>query len=162
MKVFVKSSELSLENGKYVYANGTPVSNKEFIFAQREAERLVTIANLTKGKDFVGKKPDNLQSVIEEADRLLYSKKQIEYIKTPSAPKRSLQDQLKEEAMSWHNHQTSSSKTAKINDFMSKFDVIHEFEEIGLFFEQDIVTLNKIYTIAEITEAAEIYFSIAE
>ena len=45
--------------------------------------------------------------------------------------------------------------SSKINKFLSQFNIVNEFEEFGLFFDQDIVKLNKIYTIKEITAAVK-------
>ena len=54
----------------------------------------------------------------------------------------------------------SSSKVEKINSFLQQFAILNEFENYGLFFEEDIVKLNKIYTmaavIAAVTETIEL------
>jgi hypothetical protein len=49
--------------------------------------------------------------------------------------------------------QETSSKVNKVNNFLQQFTVLHDFETFGLFFTQDIVKLNKIYTVAEIKQA---------
>ena len=161
-KVFVKSSELELVNGGYLSTNGKPVGNAEFVKAQKEAERIITIVALSKGKDFKGKTPDSLDAVIQEADRLLTSKKQVQYISTPDKPERPINESLKKEALAWMNHQDNVQASNALNQFMAQFDVIHEFEEFGLFFDEEIVKLNKIYTIAEITESVKAYFSLLD
>jgi hypothetical protein len=153
MKKFLKKAELQLINGGYLTdKKGNPITNQEFIKAQLAAEYIVTYAKVAKGKDFVGKKADTLQSVTKEVEQLLNVQK-VEFVSAPKAIDRPLQNSLMEEALSFISFQKDSSKTEKINEFMQQFVILHDFEQFGLFFEEGIVKLNKIYTIAEITEA---------
>ena len=62
---------------------------------------------------------------------------------------------LVDEALAWIDFDKKSSKTEKVNKFLQQFNVINEFEEIGLFFEDEIVKIDKIYTMKEIIEAVE-------
>lgn len=153
-KIFVKKEELTLVNGGYVVTgkNETPVYNEQFITVQKHAEWVVTFAEKAKGKDFVGKVPDSIESVKEEVRKAL-SSKGVEYIKAPKKVKQDLTEKLQEEALAFIKYQGESSKTEKINKFLQQFNIIQEFEEFGLYFEEDICKLNKIYTIEEIVKA---------
>ena len=153
-KIFVKSSALELVNGGYVVTGKaqTPVYNYEFIAAQRHAEWVVTFAEKAKGKDFTGKAPDSLASIKEEVAETL-NKSAVKYVTPPTEVKRELTDKLRDEAMAFINFNKESSKTDKINGFLQQFNVIQEFEEFGLYFEENICKLNKIYTIKEIVAA---------
>ena len=153
-KIFVKKNDLNLINGGYVITgkNETPVYNEQFITVQKHAEWVVTFAEKAKGKDFVGKAPDSIESVKEEVRKAL-SSKGVEYIKAPKKVKQDLTEKLQEEALAFIKYQGESSKTEKINKFLQQFNIIQEFEEFGLYFEEDICKLNKIYTIEEIVAA---------
>ena len=153
-KIFVKKNDLNLINGGYVITgkNETPVYNEQFITVQKHAEWVVTFAEKAKGKDFVGKVPDSIESVKEEVRKAL-SSKGVEYVKAPKKVKQDLTEKLQEEALAFIKYQGESSKTEKINKFLQQFNIIQEFEEFGLYFEEDICKLNKIYTIEEIVAA---------
>ena len=153
-KIFVKKEELTLVNGGYlvIKEKETPVYNEQFIAVQKHAEWVVTFAEKAKGKDFVGKVPDSIESVKEEVRKAL-SSKGVEYIKAPKKVKQDLTEKLQEEALAFIKYQGESSKTEKINKFLQQFNIIQEFEEFGLYFEEDICKLNKIYTIEEIVAA---------
>ena len=151
--MFVKAGELSLKNGGYLLnSKDEPVFNENFIAVQKHAEWVVTFAEKAKGKDFVGKVPDSIESVKEEVRKAL-SSKGVEYVKAPKKVKQDLTEKLQEEALAFIKYQGESSKTEKINKFLQQFNIIQEFEEFGLYFEEDICKLNKIYTIEEIVAA---------
>ena len=153
-KIFVKKDELSLINGGYLVAGKkeTPVCNYDFYNAQKHAEWVITFAEKAKGKDFVGKDPDSIESVKNEVAKALFNQT-VEYIKHSKQLKQEITEKLQEEALAFIKYQGESSKTKKINDFLQQFNIIQEFEEFGLYFEEDICKLNKIYTIEEIVKA---------
>lgn len=156
-KVFLTSSEVEVRKG-YLSSNKSadmaPIGHSAFIEAQEEAEFVVTFAKEAKGKDFQGKDPIDLeqfrQSVINKM-----SKKGKEYVAAPKKPKLDTFNKLQEDAMKMVNFDIEMDKVNQINAYMSRFDVISEFESIGLFFDQEIVKINKIYTIEEITNAVK-------
>lgn len=153
-KVFVKKEELGLINGGYVVkiADETPIFNEAFIATQKHAEWVVTFAEKAKGKDFIGKKADSIDDVMNETSKALADKK-IQYVTPPEAVKNTLTDKLQAEALAFINHGKETSKVDKINLFLQQFNTIQEFEEFGLYFEKDICKLNKIYTMKEIIAA---------
>jgi galactitol-specific phosphotransferase system IIB component len=156
-KVFLTSKEVEIRNG-YLSSNKSkemaPIGHSEFIEAQEDAEYIVTFAKMAKGKNFKGVEPIDLEEFRKTVEASL-SKKGKEYVKSPKKPTLSLTEQLKEEAMKRVNFDVESSKATEINEFMSRFDVITEYEEVGLFFDQQIVKINRIYTIEEITNAVQ-------
>ncbi|MFA5759328.1 MAG: hypothetical protein WC942_08255 [Clostridia bacterium] len=156
-KLFVKKSELSLVNGGYLVATEKAIAvfNKEFVTAQKEAEYLITLAGEAKGKDFKGKQPDNFEEIVKRVRETLSNKKQIEYIETPKAPVSKTNNALKNEALAFIEYTQRTTNVAKLNNYLSRYDIISEFEEFGLYFDDtEIVKLNKIYTIEDIKEAA--------
>ena len=155
-KKFLKKADLQLINGGYLSDKSeNPVSNAAFVAAQKHAEYVVTFAVVAKGKDFVGKKADNLQELEAQVRNLLAVKNRT-FVEKPNLVPGSLTAQLKEEALLFMNFQEDVSKVDKINNFLKTFEIIAEFEEFGLFFEDEVVKLNKIYTIKEIVEAVKI------
>ena len=90
---------------------------------------------------------------LEAEVKALLATKQKTFVSKPTEVKKPLTAQLAEEAMAFMTFQENSGKVDKINSFLQQFEVISEFEEFGLFFESDIVKLNKIYTMKEIVDA---------
>ena len=83
------------------------------------------------------------------------SKSKVEYVSSPKKVKGELTEKLQEEAMTFIKFNSESSKTDKINKFLQQFNKLQEFEEFGLYFEEDICKLNKIYTIKEVVTAVK-------
>ena len=146
-EVFVVKGYISKDAKKV-----TPVANYEFLAAQNHAEYVITFAEKAKGKDFVGKEADSIEDLKVEVEKAL-SQKNTQYVKAPKKVEKKLQKQLADEALAFIKYDEKLSKTDKINEFLQQFNAIQEFEEVGLFFEQDIIKINKIYTIDEIVKA---------
>lgn len=153
MKNFVKKGELQLVNGGYL-ANkeGDAVSNAAFVQVQKSAEYVITFAKLAKKKDFVGKTADTLIDLQQEVAKEL-SKKETVFVTGPTKPEGELTAKLTLEAMSFITFKTDVTKTEKINKFLQSFEVLKEFEEFGLFFTEDVVKLNEIYTLEDVVDA---------
>ena len=153
-KIFVKKEELALINGGYlvIKEKETPVYNEQFITVQKHAEWVVTFAEKAKGKDFIGKQADSIADVRAEVMKAL-ANKGVEYVKSPKKVKQDLTEKLQEEALAFIKYQGESSKAEKINKFLQQFNTLNEFSEFGLYFEEGICKLNKIYTIEEIVKA---------
>jgi len=155
MKKFLKKSEVKLVNGGYLSnVDNSPVINDAFVKAQQHAEYIITFAKLAKDKDFIGKKADSLSELSKQVKEEL-AKKDVKYVETPKKVVKKLSNQLADEAMAFMNFEKETSKADKINLFLQQFNVLHEFEEFGLFFEEGIVKLNKIYTMSEIVESVK-------
>lgn len=153
MKQFLKNTEVQLINGGYLSnKEGKPVYNLQFINAQKHAEYVVTFATLAKGKDFTGKKADSLLDLEIEVRKAL-QEKAPKFIEGPEAPSSTMTDKLAAEAKAFMTYKDGSNKVEKTNEFLQQFNIIKEFEDFGLFFEDDIVKLNKIYTMEEIISA---------
>lgn len=154
-KQFLKNGQVTLVNGGYLVKtdeNNTPVFNAEFVKAQQHAEYIVTFAQLAKGKDFVGKKADSLIDLEREVGEALAAKKKV-FVTKPTAVEKTLTNQLAQEALAFINFEQNSSKVDKVNNFLQQFTVLSEFEELGLFFTEDIVKLNRLYTMEEVVTA---------
>ncbi len=154
MSTFLKKDDLKLINGGYLSdSKGNPVSNSNFVTAQKHAEYIVTFAKFAEGKDFKGKVADSLSSLKAEVQKYLNDQKPTVFVEKPTEVVRPLTSQIADEAMAFIKFQESSSRVDKINNFLKQFNVLNEFANFGLFFEQEIVKLNKIYTIEEIKTA---------
>jgi hypothetical protein len=155
MKKFLKTDGLQLINGGYLSTKeDSPVTNDAFVTAQRRAEYVVTFAAMAKGKTFVAKKVDSLDVLKAEVAKALSAKK-TSFVSTPKKPTQKTTEVLAKEAMAFLDYGKDLSKAEKINTFLQEFTVLQEFEEFGLFFDEGIVKLNKIYTVADVVKAVE-------
>lgn len=153
MKTFLKKDGLTLKNGGYLTGDGKPVSNDEFHKAQKHAEFVITLAKLAEGKDFKGKKADSIEELKTLVTKQLSGEEAIEFVKGPKKVKQPTTEALKKEALDFVAFQQEGSKAEKVNAFLQQFKVISEFEEFGLFFEQNISKLTKIYSMKEVITA---------
>lgn len=154
MKKFLKKGSLQLINGGYLSdKDGNPVSNIDFVNAQLSAEYVMTFAQLAKGKDFKGKVADTVQDLRKEVSEFLSKKNPIIYVDKPTAIERPITDSLAKEALAFMDYHESMSKVEKVNQFMQRFNVLNDFENFGLFFDDEIIKLNNIYTVQEIKDA---------
>jgi hypothetical protein len=154
MSKFLKASELQLINGGYVSTDEkAPVTNYEFLAAQKQAAFVVTFARLAKTKNFTSKTPDSLSDLVKEVQNLLNKNDKKIFVETPKTPSFKITDSLKEEASNFISFKKKTEDITKINNYLQRFSIISEFEEFGLFFESGISKLDKIYTISDITVA---------
>lgn len=162
-KTFVKDSQLDLINGGYLVTGKEekPVYNEEFYLAQMNAEWLITFADKAKGKDFIGKPADSLEEVKAEVLKHL-AKSDTEYVKAPKEVKLEITKKLEEEALAFIGYGEEVSKTDKINKFLQKFNIIQEFEDFGLYFDEGICKLNRIYTVKDIVAAVTSVIDVLE
>jgi len=156
MKVFLKSDQVVLHEGGFL-ANkeGTPISNYEFVGAQTSAEYIIAFAKAAKGKDFKGKEAYDVNKLRADVYTAIRGTSTIEHIKVPKKPTGTVGNKLKAEALAFISHDASVSQAKKVNEFLSEFDVLVNFEAVGLFFDQEISYLKKIYTMKEIVSAVE-------
>jgi len=154
MKKFLKNGEIELINGGYLSTKDefSPVTNDAFVKAQKHMEYIVTFAKHAEGKDFKGKKADSLEDLKKAVTDELATKDKV-YVEKPAKVEKKLAKQLADEAMAFMDYEKASTKVDKVNKFLQQFNIVSEFEEFGLFFEDGIVKLNKIYTLEEVVEA---------
>jgi len=163
MSKFLESKEVFVVKGYLSSSKDKvqPIYNEEFIKAQQDAEFIITFAKKAKGKDFTGKEADSITDMLAET-ALELSQKDTKYLAAPKKVGKKLSEQLKEEALAFVKYKEESSKVDKVNDYLQRYNVVNEFEEIGLFFEDGICKLNKIYTMKEIVDAAKIFIEITD
>jgi len=153
-KQFLKVKEVQLVNGGYLSnMDSKPVYNEAFVNQQRHAEYIVTFAKLCEGKNFKEVKVDNVDSIREEVLKMMNDKSAVVHVKGPKAIKQPTTEALKDEAMAFIDFGKDKSKADKINNFLVQFGTMHEFEEHGLFFDEDIVKLNALYTMKQVIAA---------
>lgn len=154
MKQFIKSTELQLINGGYLTTKSeVPVTNEAFITAQKQAEYIVTFAEMAEGKNFTGTKADSLEALKLEVHNRLNGTQSVEYVAKLAPVATPTQTKLANEALAFLENHEANQKIDKVNTFLQQFNILKEFEDFGLFFDQGIVKLNRIYTVAEITGA---------
>ena len=151
---FIKKSELQLINGGYLAnKSNEPVMHENFLFEQERAHYVVSLAAAIKDKDFKGKKADNLQDIINKVTDTIYKEASKKYVETPKAPALKTRDAMTKEALTWVKHKDEVELIDAVNEEMQQFNTISDFEEFGLYFEEGLVKLTKIYTIKEIVDA---------
>ena len=151
---FVKQKELQLLNGGYVSdKDGNPISNSDFIHAQRRAEYVVTFAKLAKGKNFTKTKVDSIKELTAEVMDAISKKNEISFVDAPKKPKLTTKTKLAEEALAFVKYGEDVEKVSQINEFLSEFEILKDFEDHGLFFDEGVVKLNKVYTLKEVVDA---------
>lgn len=150
---FIKANEIQLLNGGYVSdLSGKPIYNPDFIYEQRKAKYLHLLSEKVKGKNFESVPVESFEELVREVKDDIKKSKLVNYVPTPAEPKRKIHDALTQESLSWLKFQEEKRDNEKINSFLQHFNAIYEFEKFGLFFEERIVKLEKIYTIKEIKE----------
>ena len=155
MSKFLKVKDVQLLNGGYLSdGEGSPVTNVDFIIVQRRAEYIVTFAALAKDKDFVGKKADSLDDLRAEVASELATKATV-FVKSPKKASKKLATALHDEAMAFMNWEGESTNVEKMNAFLQEFEILRDFESHGLFFDDGIVKLNKIYSLDAVVAAVK-------
>ncbi len=162
MSKFFKKGEVVLLNGGYVSAKATkkPINNAEFIAAQREAEFLVTLAANMAGKNFSALVVDSISDLVAETRAQLSATVTTEFVSAPAAPKATLTDKLRKEALAFTAHAKEAEEAEFVNSKLQAFNVINEFENHGLFFKSDVTKLNRIYTMDEVVAAAKTVYAV--
>lgn len=150
---FIKANEIQLLNGGYVSdLSGKPIYNPDFIYQQEKARYLHWLSEKVKGKNFESTPIESFEELKREVKSDIEKSKLVNYVSTPVEPKRKIHDTLTQESLSWLKFQEEKRDSEKINSFLQQFNAIDEFEKFGLFFEERIVKLERIYTIKEIKE----------
>lgn len=151
---FQTSKTVVLLNGGYLSDKETklPIFNQQFIDAQKRAEFICLFAEEAKDKDFTGKKADSLAEVEKKTlERIAGATPK--FFDVPKEPTKSLTSKLAAESLEFINYHKNLKDVDKLNAFMLEFTVLKDFEDFGLFFDEGIVKLNKIYTLEEIKAA---------
>jgi len=156
-KTFVKSADLKLINGGYmtVGESNKPVTHAKFVEVQQHAEYIVTFAKIAKGKKLVSDEVTTIEEIKRLVDAELNSSKSISFVALPTAPKQELAEKQKKETLAFANFQKESNKINKVNTFLNNngYGLLQEFEEFGLYFDEGITKLNRIYTLDEVKTA---------
>lgn len=152
--IFLSKEELKLKNGGYLIGPNGPITNASFVEEQEKAHKAIVLASILKKKNFKESKVDTFEDAVKETEELLKNSKLREY-KNKTSITTPLFETMKKEALDWIKNETKNSETDKLNAVMQQFNTISDFEEFGLYFNEGIVKLHKIYTIEEIKKAYE-------
>jgi hypothetical protein len=155
---FLKSENLSLNPAGYLVSTESkkPVFHSEFVSQQMQAEYVVKLAEAVKDKNFTVGKVDNLAE-IKQAVLASLNDSAKKYVSEPNKPTSKVNDELVQFALDFDKYHEQTSTSKKINEFMQQFNKIDDVEQVGDYFTEGVIKLRKIYTIAEILEAATIY-----
>ena len=157
MKTFLKAGAVSLMNGGYLSQTEgeAPVTHAEFVTAQEQAAYVVRFAEMAKGKTFTATPVVDLAAFTADVQAAIAKDNSgtVKYVKAGDKPVSKLTDELKDEALAFLKFKETEGSSDRINDFLQKFNVLNDFESHGLFFEQGIVKLSRIYTMDEIKAA---------
>lgn len=159
MNVFLKSNEVSLNAAGYLVAvvegKEKPVNHPAFVAAQEKAEFTVRVSEAIKGKNFKVGEVADLKAIMAEVRNSLNTTKAVSYVDAPTAPSKTLTNQLADEAMAFVKFEDEKGKVAKINEAMQEFNAIAAIESVGDYFSEGLVRLNqtKLYTIDEVKSA---------
>ena len=155
---FLTSKDLSLNAANYLISSSSkkPVAHLEFVKQQQAAEYLVKLAEAIKDKTFTESKVDNLAAIKAEVLRSIKEATVVQYATAPAEPTNALLDELVKYAEDFDSYHDTKVSVSKINEFMNQFNKINDVEQVGDYFFEGLVKLNKIYTIEEILAAVKI------
>ena len=153
---FLKSSELSQNAAGYLTskATGKPVTHKEFVEQQQQAEYIVKLSEAIKDKNFTVNKIDSLESV-KASVRAAIADTKKQYVTNPAKPVSAVNEELIKFALDFNSYEDKKTVNAKINEFMQTFNTINDVETVGEYFSEGVVKLNKVYSVSEILEAVK-------
>jgi predicted PolB exonuclease-like 3'-5' exonuclease len=158
MNIFLKSSDLSLNPAGYLVATteNKPVTHVAFVEQQKRAHYVVSLSAAIKDKNFKPCKVDDLDAIAKQVQADIDATSVLNYVTAPVKPTSAVNDELIKFALDFAAYDDVKAQTDKINAFMQTFNSIRSVEEVGDYFQEGLVKLNKIYTIAEILEAVKI------
>lgn len=147
MKI-LKFDEITLQ-GKYLVEKNskTPINNKAFVRAQKEAEKLESIVAAAKELNFTPNIPKyvTFDEVLALGMNKLNRKHEVEIFKAEKPELGEINNKLKEEALAWDKKMKAYENTQELNKIIQNFIPVQDCEESGIPFESGICTLNKIY-----------------
>jgi len=155
---FLKISDLQLNPAGYLVATETnrPVNHKEFVEQQKRAHYVVKLADAIKDKNFKPCKVDSLDVIAKQVQAEIDATDVINYVTAPAKPISQVNEELVKFALDFASYGDAKEQADKINTFMQTFNAIQGVQEVGDYFTEGLVKLNKIYTIDEILEAVKI------
>lgn len=155
---FLTNKQIKLNAAGYLVSaeSKQPITHKAFVEQQKSAEYLVKLSTAIKDCNFKEGKVDSLESIKQEVRNAINAANTTSYLSEPTEPKSKVQDELLKFALDFDKFHDDKDRVQTINRIMQQFNSINDVETVGEYFEQGLVKLSKIYTIAEILEAATI------
>jgi MinD superfamily P-loop ATPase len=155
---FLTNQNLSLNKAGYLVSTESkkPVTHVEFVNQQKAAHYLVSLAEAIKDKNFVIGQIDNYAAIKAEVVKSINEATVVQYATAPAEPTSKVLDELIKYATDFDSYHDTKVSVSKINEFMNQFNKINDVEQVGDYFSEGLVKLNKIYTIEEILAAVKI------
>ena len=156
---FLKMKDLKLNEANYLVTgkDERPVTHSEFVKQQELAHFTVKLAEAVKGKNFKTNKVDSLDAIMTEVRNSISASTKVSYISSPTKPTSSVNEEMVNFALNFAKYEDEKIQAEKLNEIMQQFNKINDLEKIGDFFQEGLVKLNKVYSIAEIQEAVVSY-----
>lgn len=146
----LEKKDVQITKGYLMDTKNQPITNHEFVAAQQKAYYFDILAQNVKKANFETCTPDNWNDIMGktlaqlQGSAVVYAES-VE-VKTPTV------DKLEAEALAFLESQIKNENITGLNNEMQQFNIIRDFEEVGLFFTEGVVKLSNIYTISEIIE----------
>ena len=100
---------------------------------------------------------DSLDAIMTEVRNSISASTKVSYISSPTKPTSSVNEEMVNFALNFAKYEDEKIQAEKLNEIMQQFNKINDLEKIGDFFQEGLVKLNKVYSIAEIQEAVVSY-----
>lgn len=158
MNHFLKSQNVKLNAAGYLVTNDKtekPVTHPAFVAEQEAAHYMVMLAKAIEGKTFKVANADDFAAIETAVLKSINEAKVEVYASVPAKPAMEITDKLASEALAFINHGQDVSKTQAVNAVMNQFNTVNAIEKVGDYFNEGLVKLKAIYTIAEIQAAVE-------
>lgn len=159
MNTFLKLEQLELNPAGYLVTakDEKPVTHPEFVKQQELAHFTVKLAEAVKGKNFKTNKVDSLDAIMTEVRNSISASTKVSYISSPTKPTSSVNEEMVNFALNFAKYEDEKVNAEKLNEVMQQFNKINDVDQIGDFFQDGLVKLAKVYTIAEIQAAVVSY-----
>lgn len=152
MQIFVEKGQLSLKNNTYLVTGDKqlPVNNREFYKAQKRAAFIHELSKEIENHNFKSVKASTIDEVLRIVENKINASSSTIFVETPKIEVGELTTKLKQESLAFLTSLSEQGDSEVLNKIMQEFLIIKKFEDVGLYFDQEVVELNHIYTIGEI------------
>jgi len=156
MNTILRKEQVTLTAGYLTDFAEKLVINTDFVHAQTRAHYYITLADELSEANMENVQGENFQSVLSRTLDKLNNETNRTYVNVPTKPATPKLDAIEAECQAWMNNEDDIIAVDKINKIMQQFNIIEDFEKVGIPFTSGTVKLNNIYSIEQITNAIKI------
>lgn len=150
---FLRKNQVELQKNYLFEKNGNPVANKELKVLFEKIEQMEKLATKVKNNNFA--KTKTFKDLILELESEK-NENNVKYFNSVENITLELTNKLAEESFLWAKNQRENEFIDVLNNAMQNFNKLNEFEEIGLYFEEGMMKINKFYTIEDVKSYLQI------